>query len=375
MQNQRFKVFKSQDLETGRFDVTFELDGKKLYAHQFILTSVSETMDAWLSTRWTTKDEVIKISDYSFNDFYEFLRFLYSGDCKITDENVFVFIDMAEFYGVSVLECFCDDYLKNFKITLNNVEEMFEFSQKYSLHNFERTIKKYIFDLSEDLLAAENFLNFQKSFVKFFYDSFARPYFREKAFNAVYEWAKYQVTQRAEKNDSNFNLTEAIKSELSTIISIEQFRYMNFDFLMNFVLYCVNVLILVANGILSEEQANRVNETRVEVKNGDKILTGIFMDDYGIRGAFENVYSKKPTLSKKLRVNNVKLPIPSTPSIVMKMKGVEWYLCLEKDGVFTLKHQTLIERSDYLIAQMENNFEFELDLKKETNFKFSHNFF
>uniref|UniRef100_A0AC34GGT5 BTB domain-containing protein n=1 Tax=Panagrolaimus sp. ES5 TaxID=591445 RepID=A0AC34GGT5_9BILA len=80
MQMDRFKIFERQDLETGRFDVTFEIEGKKLHAHTFILTSVSETMDVWLTDRWTTKDTVIKVENYPYACFYEFLRFLYTSE-------------------------------------------------------------------------------------------------------------------------------------------------------------------------------------------------------------------------------------------------------------------------------------------------------
>uniref|UniRef100_A0AC34FU47 BTB domain-containing protein n=1 Tax=Panagrolaimus sp. ES5 TaxID=591445 RepID=A0AC34FU47_9BILA len=446
MQAERYKIFESQDVETGRFDVTFEIDGKMLHAHKFILTSISETMDIWLTDLWTNKDEVIKIKDYSYDDFYEFLRFLYSGDCEIKTENVFNIVDMAEFYGVQYLKKLCDKFLLKSKvITIENVEEMFEFSDKYSMPGFLQAVKNFV--KFKGVLSDPSFLTFKKAFIEKVVIQLKGGW-REKVFEAVYKWVEHQVNQRAALNNQDINISEAVKVELSTILPVTKFYKMKSDFLINFVVEKGFLLtpaelfkhfsryrysddqadfksvcdlaqkqallkqkmsqnadfnladsikadlaeiipeikfykmkkpfvldFIVGNGILSEEQANRAYETRVEVKNGHSIINGVFMDNYGIRKKFEYpkefYHASKPTYIKKARFHNVKLPIPSTPSTVMKMKGVEWYLCFEKDGVFTLKHYSLIERSDYLLAQMENNPEFRIHPAEKTRFTFS----
>uniref|UniRef100_A0AC34G309 BTB domain-containing protein n=1 Tax=Panagrolaimus sp. ES5 TaxID=591445 RepID=A0AC34G309_9BILA len=100
MQLDRFNIFQSQDLKNSHFDVKFLIDGKELYAHKFVITSVSKTMDAWLCDRWSSKDEDIIIETYSYHNFYQFIQFLYIGNCDITDENIYDFVDMAEFYDV-----------------------------------------------------------------------------------------------------------------------------------------------------------------------------------------------------------------------------------------------------------------------------------
>uniref|UniRef100_A0AC35GB60 Uncharacterized protein n=1 Tax=Panagrolaimus sp. PS1159 TaxID=55785 RepID=A0AC35GB60_9BILA len=39
---------------------------------------------------------------------------------------------------------------------------------------------------------------------------------------------------------------------------------------------------------------------------------------------------------------------------LMKMKGCDWYLCLEKDGFLVFKHHTIIVNTDYLLAEMKS---------------------
>uniref|UniRef100_A0AC34G261 BTB domain-containing protein n=1 Tax=Panagrolaimus sp. ES5 TaxID=591445 RepID=A0AC34G261_9BILA len=449
MLEKRFEVFAAQDCNNGRFDVTFELDGKILHAHKFILTSVSATLDSWLTDLWTNKDEPVKIKDYSYDDFYQFVRFLYSGDCEITVENVFNIVDMAEFYGISYLKSFCEDLLNEAMdiITLENIEKMFEFAEKYSLYKFTESVKYYA--VEQDICEYENFNAFKKPFIEFLshYDEFCT---KELFFENIYKWAEHRIMkEKAVDNDTNFNLLEAIKIELNTVLSKIKFSWMSFDFLMNFVVEkgfflssvemskfffrlcyyrlrkkpftCLSDLVqkqallkqkvspndnfnlqdsinadlaeiiplvdfyklekrflmdyIVGNGILTEKQANLVFETKVEVENNGKIISGVFMDNYSIRLTFENKspYEEYSYNSRRCHFNYTRVHIPSTRSTVMKMKGVEWYLCLEKDGVFTLKHYTLIERSDYLLAQMSNNSEFQLHSNVETRVTFSGN--
>jgi hypothetical protein len=68
------EVFESQNVENSHFDVTFVVDERELYAHKFILVSVSDPFNAMLSDRWArSKDKSIKIENHSFEEFYQFL--------------------------------------------------------------------------------------------------------------------------------------------------------------------------------------------------------------------------------------------------------------------------------------------------------------
>uniref|UniRef100_A0AC35GN04 BTB domain-containing protein n=1 Tax=Panagrolaimus sp. PS1159 TaxID=55785 RepID=A0AC35GN04_9BILA len=115
MQLQRFELFKAQDVKTGLFDVAFEIDGKKILANKLMFTC-SEPLTSMLSDRWCNKDaETVKIETYSYENFYQFLCFLYSGQCHLTQENAFVLTDMSESYGIPTLKGYCDEWLSKRK--------------------------------------------------------------------------------------------------------------------------------------------------------------------------------------------------------------------------------------------------------------------
>uniref|UniRef100_A0A914QPI9 BTB domain-containing protein n=1 Tax=Panagrolaimus davidi TaxID=227884 RepID=A0A914QPI9_9BILA len=214
MQQERFKFFKSQNAETGNFDVTFEIEGKKLFAHRFILMPVSEYLNAMLSDRWSNKDDIITIESFTYDNFYQFLCFLYSGSCNLTNENVFQLIDMGEFYGVSFFKDNCDRYFpSNVGIfTIENYEEMFEFSQKYSLSKMEYALKVFVCSNFDEITKAEKLFSYEKPFMDLL-SSINYP--MEEVFEVVYKWTEHQVMKQkdAEEND-NFDLLEVVKKEL-----------------------------------------------------------------------------------------------------------------------------------------------------------------
>jgi hypothetical protein len=134
--------FKSQNPEL--FDVVFDIGGKKLYAHKYRLSTISTTFESMLSDRWTSRDDVIPIKDYSFDDFKNFLKFLYTGECDINDTNVLVVLDMAEFYQNEHLKGLCDKYLSKMEYTMDNIFQFIEISDKYSLVHLKEICDKYL---------------------------------------------------------------------------------------------------------------------------------------------------------------------------------------------------------------------------------------
>jgi hypothetical protein len=168
MQLERFEVFKTQDQENGYFDCVLEIDGKKLYVHKYFLATSSEYFRANLSDRWSN-GEVIKIEhpDYTYETIYELICFIYSCECKITKDNVFVLTDMSEFYGIELLKEYCIEFLMNMDIAIEDIEKIYELADRYSLDGFIRPFKGSIKKYMNSLVDSERFLNYKKPFIKF----------------------------------------------------------------------------------------------------------------------------------------------------------------------------------------------------------------
>uniref|UniRef100_A0AC35FWJ3 BTB domain-containing protein n=1 Tax=Panagrolaimus sp. PS1159 TaxID=55785 RepID=A0AC35FWJ3_9BILA len=434
MLQQRFEVFKSQDPENGHFDVTFVIEGKKLYANKFILTSCSETLKAMISDRWSNKDEDAKIEAYSYDNFYQFLCFLYSGYCELTPQNVFQLTDMSEFYAVPFLKEFCHIFLSSMIYNVETIEEMVEFSEKYSLDRMKGALKEFVKYNLYKIINNERFLSYKKSVIEFIVNSInyhQKNY--ETLFEAVYKWTEHQVLKQKNANDKNFDLLEAVKDELlekGIFLSPDEFKSIyerirrsgDVRFCFNSVYdiaeeqdgeksYFKDVYFLAENQALQKQKMNP-NESfnladsikadlakvipnvefyimdktfvmdfiiskgiyfdiRVSIENNRKTVTGVFKND--ILAVSHKVTCLKQTSTNICRFLQLKFQIPSIKSSIKKMKGVDWYLCLEEDGILTLKHHSKIKKSDYLIVEMKSETEFSLVLNKITVLSMSFN--
>uniref|UniRef100_A0A914QBD9 BTB domain-containing protein n=1 Tax=Panagrolaimus davidi TaxID=227884 RepID=A0A914QBD9_9BILA len=235
MQLQIFEAFKAQDPEM--FDVIFEIEGKKLYAEKLRLSVVSTTFNSMLSDRWISKNDVIPIKDYSFNDFKEFLAFIYSGECQLTDKNILTMIDIAEFYQVNSLKKYCDYYMSNVEYNFKNVFKAFEISNRYpNLEEMKRTLKDFVKQNFEEFVKCKRFLKADKSVIEEFASLQSKRIPKEKIFKAVYEWAEYQAVKKQEElNEENFNKNDAIKAEITPFLSNFEFKKMKLSFLNDFV--------------------------------------------------------------------------------------------------------------------------------------------
>ena len=91
----------------------------------------------------------------------------------MTAENVFQLTDMAEFFAVPTFKEYCDEFLCKARdiITVENVEDMFEYSQKYSLLKMKDSLGKFIQRNIDKIINSERFLSSKKSFVDFLYSS------------------------------------------------------------------------------------------------------------------------------------------------------------------------------------------------------------
>uniref|UniRef100_A0A914QEW8 Uncharacterized protein n=1 Tax=Panagrolaimus davidi TaxID=227884 RepID=A0A914QEW8_9BILA len=92
-------------------------------------------------------------------------------------------------------------------------------------------------------------------------------------------------------------------------------------------------------GIVCRQQdLDYVHKIKALVEIGNNLAVGTFEDDIGISEAIEkNGFHKALNyVYTKQRFGDLKFAIPSTPSGLKKSENVKWYLCFEKDGVFSL---------------------------------------
>uniref|UniRef100_A0A914P678 BTB domain-containing protein n=1 Tax=Panagrolaimus davidi TaxID=227884 RepID=A0A914P678_9BILA len=198
LQQEKLKLFELQNPEIGHFDVIFDFDGKLLYANKYVLVTSSETLNSWLSNRWTKDENPIKMETYTFDIFYQFCSFLYSANCKLTNENIFQIVDAAEFFGIQLLKDFCEEFLIEI-FNENNIGEIYKIAETYLLSNLLKEIERYVNQNYKTLIMEEKIVNLPKSLVmmtcKYHGGEFS-------VFEAVYKWTENYV--KIKKEDLEF---------------------------------------------------------------------------------------------------------------------------------------------------------------------------
>ena len=136
-----------------------------MYAHKFVVGSISDIFRSMFSDRWSSEN-LLQIKTSTYEIFKELLTFAYSQACNLTDENVFDVADLAEFYNFSELMTYCDNYFLKMEITPKNIFCLHDFACKYSLKSFKARIEPLIRNNIQFLIKASGFLDASKKFVE-----------------------------------------------------------------------------------------------------------------------------------------------------------------------------------------------------------------
>ena len=105
-------------------DVSFTCGESRriFHAHKYVLATSSAVFFAMFYGEIPPKEFPIRIEDAEEESFKEFLRFLYTDDCKITAENATVVLYLAKKYLISSLAEKCCEFLE---ASINQPENVF----------------------------------------------------------------------------------------------------------------------------------------------------------------------------------------------------------------------------------------------------------
>ncbi|XP_065220283.1 RCC1 and BTB domain-containing protein 1-like [Planococcus citri] len=80
-------------------DLIINVRNQNIYVHKIILKARSKYFQAMFTNQWKENDNnVLKVDDYSYETYRNFLLYLYTGEIDITSENVFELMSIADRY-------------------------------------------------------------------------------------------------------------------------------------------------------------------------------------------------------------------------------------------------------------------------------------
>jgi RCC1 and BTB domain-containing protein len=157
-------------------DLSFKIEDKHIYVQKCILETNCKyfeekftecTRDIRESTEIKTKDNVINITEYSYDVYYAFLKYIYTEYIDIVTEKAMDLLILANDYKEEELKLKCVDIIKN-NITLENICSLYCSSIKYNLPELEEFCFDFAATKMKQIILTEGFRRMDENSVKKF---------------------------------------------------------------------------------------------------------------------------------------------------------------------------------------------------------------
>jgi len=142
-------------------DIVFMVEGKPIYGHKSILASRSEYFSSLYQGVQGSENEVL-VSDYSHVAFQEFLRFIYTDECKVDGIQIATeLMSASEAYGMMRLKALMELLLSKF-IDVESSCPILETAHRYGAIQLKRIAFEFILSNYDIVSKTAGFLNMHK---------------------------------------------------------------------------------------------------------------------------------------------------------------------------------------------------------------------
>uniref|UniRef100_A0AC34FDK8 BTB domain-containing protein n=1 Tax=Panagrolaimus sp. ES5 TaxID=591445 RepID=A0AC34FDK8_9BILA len=218
-----YKAFKEQ----ADCDITFIVKDEDIKAHKFMISLRSEVLKTMLNNKLSYENDkiVIKDPEVEAEDFRQFLQYLYTDNCEISESIVKVLLHLGHMYVVPSLLESCTSYIQ---MSLQN-DNIFAYAELGLLYGDDCKLMKNCLEyLSEnDVLVRKNVLYDAKAsleLVKKIVGECERTnsVTEDHLFKAIFKWAQFECVQRAlDKNASNL---KAVITDILPLIKFDKLK-------------------------------------------------------------------------------------------------------------------------------------------------------
>ena len=185
-------MFNNSDMS----DISFTCEGSetKFYAHKYVLATSSSVFYAMFYGVLAERGSVIKISDTDEKSFKEFLRFLYTDNCILTEKNVVPLLYLAKKYMVGTLTEMCVNDLCR-KINAENVFTILNNAICFDEQELQTACWHFIERHTSDVVSTESFNNITLGTLMTLLNRDKLDIPEVKLFQAVLKWSEVQCEQ------------------------------------------------------------------------------------------------------------------------------------------------------------------------------------
>ena len=165
------------------------------HAHKYVLATSSAVFFAMFYGDLAQKESSIRLEDTDDEGFKEFLRFLYTDDCKISAENAIGIMYLAKKYLISSLTEKCCSVLEA-SIKPGNVFTVLEQAMQFDEKKLEAKCWDIVSKKTQECLNSEAFYNIESKTLKALLKKRSLEINEVDLFKAVLKWVDKECTRQ-----------------------------------------------------------------------------------------------------------------------------------------------------------------------------------
>jgi RCC1 and BTB domain-containing protein len=144
-------------------DFKFKFKVKEIFVHKLILKTRCEHFRKMFSNDWNeNKTNEIEIPDYSYDVYYAFLKYLYSGSVVIKPEEAIDLLDLANSYLEEELKEKCVNLIKN-ELNVENFCVIYSAAVKYESKELENFCIEFASNNLNNICKSDGFKQMDKN--------------------------------------------------------------------------------------------------------------------------------------------------------------------------------------------------------------------
>jgi protein-L-isoaspartate(D-aspartate) O-methyltransferase len=146
-------------------DFAFIVDGKKIYVHKFVLSFRSEHFQKMFSSGMVeSKATEMTITDFNYDTFLEFVKFLYTDNCTITADNCMQLLELSNYYKVDRLKALCEHRL-SLDIEVENAASILMIADRFNAPQLKSYALEFIYSNVQDVVKTKAFQELDRDLV------------------------------------------------------------------------------------------------------------------------------------------------------------------------------------------------------------------
>ncbi|XP_033609735.1 kelch-like protein 2 isoform X2 [Cryptotermes secundus] len=178
-------------------DVTIVVNEDEIRAHKLVLASVSPYFRAMFTSGFieTTQDRIV-MHEMEFSALRDIIDFFYTGKIEVTEENVYLIMEIAELLQVSAIRMACSIYLLS-TLNTSNCFSAYVHATLCSYSDIAHKAFRYILHNFKSVMEEEEFLHVPPETLLNVLSSMVLDVSNEhQLLKAVVQWCEHDCSQR-----------------------------------------------------------------------------------------------------------------------------------------------------------------------------------